>query len=347
MRSTMFRVSRVVLVPAVLAFAACSSSDSSPTGDNGAGGSGSDGCPGTSCNHADSVCLAIADNTGTGKTQLRMTQLVTTNPPALTTQFFEDIVLNKNMRLAYDSCPIYGTGQFSWLLSWDDASGKVTVGGGPTVANEGQVKNGTCFLQLHDPTSGFDAAPVTVDSKIAADGTFDIAIDSIVIPIFLDASGSNYVLLPLHHVEMKNTASGRVTDDAGNPSTSGNCIGAYKSDALDPGSSCYPDDNFTFFDPGGELTGYITVDESDTVMVKDLQETLCVLLADDPSLATDGKPKRCARDANNHILAKGDWDSATNTAKDGGDAYRLVAQFAAAAVPIKGTATSFDCSDAK
>lgn len=278
-----------------------------------------------------------------------MTQLVTTAPPALTEQFVEDTILNKNLRFAYDSCPLYGTGEFSWLFDWDTASGKLTMGGGALLPDESAAKSGTCFLQFHDDTSGIDVAPMTVDSTVGADGKFDATFDKIVIPIFLNPTATSLVLLPLHQVHIRNTAGGMLMDDAGNPSPTGNCIGAYKGAALPITSDvyCIPDDNYSYFDPGGELDGYITVDESDEVWVKDLDESLCVLLSDDPATYKDDDTHKCKRDAEGKLTLRGDWDAATNTAMAGGDSFHLIAKFAASAVKIKGTATQFDCSDAQ
>ncbi len=326
--------------------AACSSSDSSNPG-TGGGGSGGP-CPGAECGYASSACLAVGDNTGAARTQLRMIQLVTTAPPALTSNFVEDTILNKNLRFAYGSCPLYGTGEFSWLFDWDTAAGKLTMGGGALLPDENAAKSGTCFLQFHDDTSGIDVAPATVDAPLGADGKFDATFDKIVIPIFLNPTATSYVLLPLHQVHVRTTDTGAVTDNAGTPSATGNCLGTYKAAALPVTSDvyCIPDDNYSYFTPGGQLDGYVTVAESDAVWVKDLQESLCVLLSNDPATYKDVDTSKCKRDAQGNITLKGDWDSATNSAMAGGDSFHLVAQFAANAVKINGTATKFDCSDA-
>jgi hypothetical protein len=329
--------------------AACSSSDSSTPGGAGGGGAGGP-CPGSDCAYASSACLAIGDNTGATRVQLRMMQLVTTAPPALTEQFVEDTILNKNLRVAYDTCPLYGTGEFSWLFDWDTTTGKLTMGGGALLPNEAAAKAGTCFLHFTDPQSGITVAPKTADSTVGADGKFDVTFDDVVvIPIFLNPQATSYVLLPLHKLHVRTTQGGMLMDNAGHASPTGNCIGAYRGADLPITNDvyCLPDDNYSYFEPGAELDGYVTVDESDTVWVQDLKESLCVLLSDDPATYKDVETNKCKRDGDNKITLKGDWDSATNTAKPGGDSFHLVAKFAASAVKIKGTATQFDCSDAQ
>ena len=347
MRLTFRRTTSLAIAAAFAASlaAACSSDSTTP----GAGGGGSGGvCPGAECVHSSSACLAIGDNTGSSRVQLRMMQLVTTAPPALTEKFVEDTILNKNLRFAYDNCPLYGTGEFSWLFDWDTAAGTLTTGGGALLPDEKAAKAGTCFLQFNDPTSGMDVAPATVASALGSDGTFDASFDKIVIPIFLNLAATSYVLLPLHRVHMRNTPAGKLTDNAGNASATGNCLGTYKAAALPVSSDvyCIPDDNYSYFEPAGELDGYITVVESDTVLVNDLKESLCVLLSNDPATYKDDVTHNCKRDAAGNITLKGDWDAATNSAKAGGDSFHVVAKFAANAVKINGVATKFDCSDA-
>lgn len=340
------KCSSFVLAAAVVA-AACSSSDSN--GSAGAGASGS-GCPGDQCAFKSSPCLAVADNTGSAKADFRISQLIVKAPASLAQTFVQKVVINQNMRLPYDqsTCQVYGTGQFSWLFSVD-SSGTLTTGGGAPIPDQAAAQGGTCFIHFTDKTSNVEVQPVQVPLTIGDDGSFDSPlIPDIRVPIFLDPQGTSVVLLPLHQVSVQSLPGGGVIDDTGKGTKVGNCIGKYRSD-LDPDLSCIPEDSFTYFENGAALSGFIKVDESDEVFVKDLSETLCVLLSGDATTYGDGvsQNQHCKKDGNGQIVVRGDWDSASNTAKDGGDAFRLQAEFAASAIKIRGTATKFDCSDAQ
>lgn len=346
-RSTLRQTLSLSFVALGLAFvgAACSSSEDAPkqpalTGDS---------CPGSQCTYADSACLAIADNTGSDRMDLRMTQLNITFPEALKNKFLQDTVINKAMRLAYEeSCNYSGDGRFSWLFSWDKSTKKLTTGGGPPIAGEPGAKKGTCFIDFTEPKSGKEVKPQELDLEIGDDGTFEVSGIDVVVPIFLPGEGS--VLLPLREVHVKTLPGKSITDDEGNPSSTGNCLGTYRKD-LDPATGCYPDDDITYFDNGASLEGYITVEDAEGVWISDMATSLCVLLGKqkDEIKVKGGDGTHCKRDDDGNILLKGDWDSATNSrVEDGtGDSFQLKGEFAASAVKILGTATKMDCSDAK
>jgi hypothetical protein len=230
-----------------------------------------------------------------------------------------------------------GTGGFSWLFSFDKATNKLTTGGGPAVATAEDGKAGTCFYQFTQ--DGNEVKPVQIDATLADDGTFSLTgATNVTVPIFLATGG--VVLLPLNHVAFN--PGSKLTDN-------GNCLGEYKT-SLDPDLQCVPDDVVSYFDEGGSLAGYITVDNAEHVLVADLKETLCVLLSGERG-ETDGDGiVHCPVDGQGKPTVTGDWQSdlpdGAGMAKAGGDSWQLKASFAANAVTIKGVATKADCSDA-
>lgn len=332
---------------AAVTTAACGDDDNKKTGPGP--GNVDDSCPGSQCAYADSACLSIGDNEGSDQTNLRITQLNITFPEALKNKFLQDTVINKAMRIAYDeSCNYSGDGRFSWLFSFDRAAGKLLTGGGPPIANEAAAKDGTCFINFTDEDSGIEVKPQELDVELGDDGTFEVTGIDVTVPIFLPTGGS--VLLPLKQVAVKNLPGKALTDNDGNPSPSGNCIGNYRTD-LDPATGCYPEDDISFFENGASLEGFVTVEDAETVWIADLRTSLCVLLG---KQANDIKEEledgtHCKRDDDGNIILKGDWDSATNSPVEPGtgDAFQLKAEFSASAIKINGTATKMDCSDAK
>jgi hypothetical protein len=311
---------------------ACGSSDSNGGGSSDLGG-GSGACFPTdpSCGLAGSECLAMVDNSTQSKFAFRVHQLIATAPAALT-GFVQSNILDKNVPLDLQTCYQYGHGWVTWLFQLDTSASTLTIGGGPPMA-KGAAQTGTCFVDFTDATSGVEVKPATAHATIGADGkvTADV-IDSVALPMFLDDAGQSVVVLPLHKLELE---SMQVSADH-------NCIGKFNGDTLDPALSCVPAPPATAWTPGGSLQAYITVEESDKVLVKDLNESLCVLLAGDPKYKDANG--NCTR-TNGVIDVKGDWDAASNTAGGAEDAFHLVASWAAGAMKVSGTATKLDCSD--
>jgi hypothetical protein len=95
---------------------------------------------------------------------------------------------------------------------------------------------------------------------------------------------------------------------------------------------------------GARLTGYIGLEEADTVWIPEMTQTLCVALSG--SGATYGEEfsegeregLRCLRDGDGKIVAaeRADWCSATDAAcsPPDADAFRLEGEFAASAVKV-------------
>lgn len=277
------------------------------------------------CAAVKSDCLALTDNASkTADVGLRISQLSITKPDALAKGAVKGIV-STGVTMNLDDCNLQGNGTFSWLLDFDIANKKLTTGGAKPVTDP---RGGYSFV--NETVKGFDLKPLTLDAPVT-DGAFSASAPgtTLIVPIYLDAGASDVVLLPLHDVAIKNATL----------SSDNNCIGKYNADTLDPVNSCLPDDSAgqSYFTDGASLDGFVTIEESDTVIVSALNQSLCVLLSGDASANGNGaSPNQCKRDANNKIELKGDWCAATNAAAtaDCADAFQLGASFAASAVKI-------------
>ena len=335
---------------------ACSSSDSGGAGGSGGDGTSGDSCPGATCTWAASTnpgaaCLALADNTGKDRIDLRMNQLIVTAPQALTNTFIKKTILGANVRTNYGdpSDPLSNpcnmgqgtdTGGFSWLFSFDTKAGKMITGGGPAVpsAKAGST-TGTCFYRFTDQASGEEVKPTEVPATVGSDGTIasNGSVD-LTVPIFLATGG--VVLLPLNHVVIQ--ANEKLT--SGN-----NCLGVYDK-TLDPSIQCVPDDSVSYFSNGAQLEGYITVKQAEGVIVADLKETLCVLLSGQRGETDANNVVHCPVDGSGVPTVTGDWqsDPAGGPGMSGGnkDSWKLTAVLSASAIKNNGIATKADCSDA-
>jgi hypothetical protein len=147
----------------------------------------------------------------------------------------------------------------------------------------------------------------------------------IIVPIYLNAEASQYLLLPLRGAEL----SGALSPD-------NNCIGAYNADILDPESKCSakPPEKLGFTN-AGSLAAFISLEDADAVVIALLGQTVCAALT---GYGDGGSPEKCSRDENGKTMARGDWCAATNGAATAScaDAVRLEAAFAASAVKISG-----------
>jgi hypothetical protein len=326
------RLSNVVVgfgVVAVVASAGCSSSSS---GSGGAGGSssgtGGPACALTAagCKTDVSDCVALVDNKGQKDFGLRISQLTVTKPSALASGVVASVI-NNAVASNYAACTLGsstdsvfggGTGTFSWLVEFDETKGTIKTGGAKPVADPNA---GYCFV--NDKAKGI--APFTVNAAVGSDGKFTMTDgQDLTVPIYLDATGSSVVLLPLHKARLFN----------GMLSSDNNCIGKYNAEGLDPNNTCKPDpeNKIYMFVDGASLEGYVTIEEADGVEVQALKQSLCVVLSGQNS---NGK---CPRDAGGKITVKGDWCAAKNAAADAScaDAWKLGATFSASAVKITG-----------
>lgn len=275
---------------------------------------------GAVCKEVTSDCIALKDN-ATGSIDLRMAQLTITEPAVLSKGIVANIVAN-GVQMNLEECNLAGGGTFSWILSFDPATGMVKTGGAKPVADPSA---GYCFV--NEMLGGKQISPIKVASGLM-DGKFKGDVNDINVPIYLDANASSYVLMPLHKVVL----DGTISDD-------NNCIGKYNADTLDPKANCLGGPDSPAFTNAGTLNGYITLEEADTVIVDTLAQSLCVLLSGDAATYGDGgSPNKCKRDAAMKIAYQGKWCSTTNAAAtmDCADAEKMGAQFAASAVKVNG-----------
>jgi hypothetical protein len=300
-----------------------SSSSSSTTSTSTSSGACS---PKASCT-ADHECLGEADNKGQTKFSLRMSELDLTKPVALTKGLIK-MTVGGAVAPTIASCNLNGTGTFSWLLQFDKTAMTLKTGGALPVAD---ITAGYDFDDqvITQGTQMFHIQPVTfLGVTPDASGKFSVAMGAdLLMPIFLDATGTNVVLLPLKAARLIN----------GTVSASQSCIGSYNAAGLDPASGCVPDDTHPPFLSGAALDGHLLLEDADTVTISLLQQSLCVLLSGDSTTFGDGaKPTAHCKRTGGVIDFKGDWCHATNAAADATcfDSVSLGANFAASAVKI-------------
>jgi len=141
------------------------------------------------------------------------------------------------------------------------------------------------------------------------------------VPIYFDAARSSGSALPLSSVTMRGV----------NVSADHDCIGAFNRAALD--KDCV--DSFSDcskWRTAASIGAFITLEDADAVVIKELNETVCVVLTETAPNA------KCARDANGAIVARGDYCS--SPAGPGGckDSFWFAATFAASAVKLSSQA---------
>lgn len=306
-------------------------------------------------------CLAKADNTGADTIQLRVSQLQVSAPDALAGPFMQDAIITKKTTLTEPTCFQNGDAQFNTLFDFDTKSMTVKAGGGVPQALIGPTTDGTCFASFTDQQSGIKIGPISapftmngndVEAIFDAGSKMTPPQPDLVIPIYLDNKLDQYVLLPLHEVDVKATLS-----------ADHNCVGAYRGNDLKVSDSCLPAQGQFAWTNNGSYTAYVTVAESDTVMVQSLGYSLCVLLSGDVAKwkgtkvdcgvdPATGAKVSCAKCEGSPgfqasgALPVGDWCSTTNTAGGCNDAFHLVTKFAASAIQIKGNfdTTTNKCS---
>lgn len=275
------------------------------------------------CTAVRSDCLAIADNTGKDTFALRLNQLMIAKPPALA-----NLIVNTLVQQAavpdWPACNLRGNGLFSWLIEFDVPNNTIRTGGAKPVENPAE---GYCFASgdIEAGAGSFSIAPAVLDGTLDEDGKFDFQVPVVNVPLFQDAAATTAIVLPLRGLRIHDAT---VSDDH-------NCIGKYNAEGLDPANDC--DDNLDnpAFVPDGTLTAFITMEEADSIQVKELGSSLCVMLT---GAADDSESdKRCRRDENDQVDAKGDWCSATNSAatEECADAFFLEAAISGSAVPVR------------
>jgi len=315
--------------------AACSSSSSGGTGgstSSGTAGTTSSGAatcaPTAACTAADKTCLGLVDNSKLTKFGLRMSELDLTAPAALTTGIVKSTVQG-NVTPDEKPCNLDGSATFSWLLQFDTVAGTLKTGGAKPVTDPSMGYSFDDEMITQGPTT-FHVQPITYTVTPDATGKFSVVTgQDLIVPIFLNATGSSVVLLPLK--------AARLT--MGTLSTTNNCVGSYNASTLDPKNSCQPDATHPQFTDGASLDGYITLKDADTVIVSALSQSLCVLLSANATMygmMNSSMITVCKTDANGNILFQGNWCDATNSAATStcADSVALGANFAASSILI-------------
>jgi hypothetical protein len=289
--------------------------------------SGGDACSPTDavCVKVKSDCIALEDYSASKTPVLRMAQLAMTKPDALAGSGVVPKVVANAVTMNLPACYLEGGGTFSWLLQFDETTGKLKTGGAKPVDDPSA---GYAFVDemIMQGGKSFHVAPIELDAAVGSDGTFAATkgID-LLVPIYLDAAATQIVLLPLKQALLKGVLS-----------ADNNCIGKFNSDTLQQDNNCLSDSTHPAFTKGASLDGYITLEDADTVELTTPPETLCVLLSGDADKYGDGSSpvNKCKR-TGGVIDFKGDWCDSTNAAGGCGDSVKLGGEFAASAVKLK------------
>lgn len=271
------------------------------------------------------TCLPSADNRGKDVLDFRLRRLKIAAPPALASDFVQDTIVNLNIDLPAKECGELGKGLFSWLLRYDRRAGQIVTGGAPPPRDpSGQ---GFCFASF-ETASGTRVEPVTMKVEVTGDTWRTTEPRPVNIPIFLADDIGSAILLPIRDARIESV---RISED-------GNCIGGFERRALDEG--CYEDRALcNKWRTAGAIGGYITLEEADRVLIRDLaNKSLCSFLAGEPG-------STCARDGAGRIVYRGDYCSTDKAAASCADSVWLAATFAGAAVKIfDGAGTVPGCS---
>ena len=256
-----------------------------------------------------------------------MAEIVYTKPTAFTTGVVASI-LQGSTAPNDTACNLDGSGTISWLLRFDTVAGTLQTGGakpvaspaGPYTFDDETVAQGTFSFAVH---------PVTLTAPLSSGCTFDSSEGDVIVPLYQDTTGTSPVLLPLRSLRIH---AGTMTADHG-------CIGRYDAEGLDPANACQPDTLHRSFTTGAAADALMVLEDADKVVIPQLQESLCVLLAGNAAMYGTPGPSGtqvCKRGANGAILFQGDWCSATNQAATAtcADAVQVAATFAAQAVQI-------------
>jgi hypothetical protein len=272
-----------------------------------------------------STCLPMADNTGKDILDYRIRRLNIAAPAALAASFIQNTIVGLNIDLEAQACGELGKGLFTWLLRVDRARGEIVTGGAPPSSDPFGL--GFCFAAFE--VGGNKVEPIRVKAEFEGDTFRSTEPKPINIPIFLADDIASAILLPIRDARLENVTL----------SAEGNCIGRFNQAALDPG--CYDDrEACAKWTTAGALGGYITLEEADAVLIRDLNnKSLCSFLAGESGLTcerVDGK-----------IAYQGDYCGADKQAGSCRDSVWMAATFAASAVTIfDGAGTVEACSGA-
>ncbi|MGO9709227.1 MAG: hypothetical protein ACLQBL_10205 [Polyangiaceae bacterium] len=282
---------------------------------------------------APTSCEPMATNTATTE-NFRMRRIILVAPKSLAQTAVQLGVVTNGVDLNEHQCGEEGTGDFSWLLSFDTTANTLTTGGAPPCdLTDNPVcdpyTTGYCFVKktLTTALGSIQVAPATVATSEASDNTLETAlIPSLNIPIYYQGS---IIVLPITNAQI----SGVTISD------NGNCIGTINVSAL--GADCSDlYENCSKWLTAGALTGFITLNQANKVQVVSLNKTLCALLTGDAS----GPNSSCPTDASGNVTDKGNYCSSPTGPGGCDDSYWLAATFAASAVNINDGTGIPDCT---
>jgi hypothetical protein len=128
----------------------------------------------------------------------------------------------------------------------------------------------------------------------------------------------------------------------GTLSANHNCIGSYNAKGLQTADNCIASGTTPTFITGGSITGFITLENADNVIVTTLSESLCYFLSGETSGPKNASGDTlCQRDSAGQITyqpsaSDGGWCSTSNSAATAScdDSVLLQADFAASSVLI-------------
>jgi hypothetical protein len=298
----------------------------SATGGGSGGGSVDAGAcaPSPSCISTYSVakpaCLGLVDNSSAAPYALRMNEIDFTLPASFASGILATTIGN-SAQPALPSCNVSGQGTFSWLIAVGDG-GTVTTGGALPIS----MPDGT-WKFADAMQGGFHVQPTALSGTLSGGGTFNLTAGApVVMPAYLDSTGTAVLILPLHALTLQGTLS-----------SDRSCIGTYNAGGLDPGNNCAPNGTTPAFLTGGTGNGFISLDEADTVTIAALSQTLCVLLSGDATMygTQMGSLTVCKRDVGGKIVFQGDWCSISDSPGSSGgcaDAMHVSFNYAAGSV---------------
>ncbi len=274
-----------------------------------------------------STCMPLADQKASKTKDLRIRRLNIAAPDALAQEFIQRTVVTLNIDLDAKKCGEVGKGLFSWILRVDREKNELTTGGAPPPKDA--FGQGFCFANYDANGIGIEPAKF----PIAFEGNTFKTIEKrkLNVPVFLSDDLASSIVLPLTDVIVSGVT---LSDD-------GNCVGSFKKEGLR--ADCTEDtSSCPKWRTAGALGGYMTLEEADAVIIRDLQRSLCVVL----SKGAPGPGGKCTRAPDGSIAFKGDYCSKTKTAGDCQDSVWLAATFAASGTKIFDGAGVPGCSGA-
>lgn len=268
------------------------------------------------------TCLPIGDNKGKDVQDFRIRRLKIATPEALAGELIQNTVVTLNIDLAEKTCGEQGKGLFTWLLRVDRKNNTLVTGGAPPP--DDAIGQGFCFARFD--VGGNKVEPITSTISFTGETFKSLQPQKVKIPIFLSQDVASVILLPITDVRVEGVT---ISED-------GNCIGKMNAISLDP--QCFDDSLCSKWTTSGSLGGFITLEEADGVLIRDLNnKSLCSFLA--------GEADKCARDGSGKILFQGDYCSTDHQPGSCADSVWLAATFAASAAKIfDGQGTVPGCS---